>query len=94
MAFKAGPGQVFIIADKIPLNWGKIYFEKSNGSDYYSVPIPKYMNLFSLAVGMNITFGKTAELKKKIDNPMLILKEEIPQSGAEKKQKSKRKTDK
>jgi hypothetical protein len=70
IAFKAGFAQIYIIADKIPLSWDKVYFPKSGSSDYFGIPMPSHLNVLSLQMGMNIAFGKP--VTKKIDKPMLI----------------------
>jgi hypothetical protein len=70
LAFKAGFAQVYLIADKIPLTWERVYF--SSGDDKYkAIPIPGKWNMFNFQVGMNIAFGKF--ITRKTDKPMVIL---------------------
>jgi hypothetical protein len=72
LGFKTGSiFQFYVIADKIPLNWGKIYIGEDNGEKSSPIPIPQSMNLFNLSIGMNIVFGKP--LTKKTDKPMLVV---------------------
>jgi len=68
LAFKAGPAQIYLIADKIPVNWSKVYFKK-NG-DYSPMRFPDQWNTLNLQIGMNITFGKI--VNRKVDKPMLL----------------------
>jgi hypothetical protein len=70
MAFKAGPGQIYLIADKIPVKWSKIYIEKNN-NEYFHIPVPENWNTMSLQVGFNISFGKI--VRTKVDKPMVIV---------------------
>lgn len=69
LALKGGPVQIFMVADKIPLNWSKVYFKKGEGN-YKSIGFPDQWNTLSLQIGMNITFGKI--VSKKVDKPMLL----------------------
>jgi hypothetical protein len=72
LAFKAGIAQIYVIADKIPFDWEKVYIEKKKDSgNYFSFPVPQNMNLFSLEVGLNIVFGKP--VKKVNDKPMVLV---------------------
>ncbi|MCX6330731.1 MAG: DUF5723 family protein [Bacteroidia bacterium] len=72
LAFKTGSiVQFYVIADKIPLNWGKVYIEKGHSGDYLPIPEPQSMNLFNLSIGMNIVFGKP--VTKKTDRPMIVI---------------------
>jgi hypothetical protein len=71
LAFKTGAvAQFYIIADKIPLSWDKVYFKKSGSSDYSGVPMPSNWNMLNLQIGFNIVFGKPGT--RKIDKPMLL----------------------
>jgi hypothetical protein len=63
LAVKAGAAQIYLIADKIPVAWDKIYMKKSGSSDYKAIPLPKNFNTVTLQFGVNIVFGKTAERK-------------------------------
>jgi hypothetical protein len=72
LGFKTGSiFQFYVIADKIPLDWGKIYIGKDNGEKSSPIPIPQSMNLFNLSIGMNIVFGKP--VSKKTDKPMIVV---------------------
>ncbi len=71
LAFKAGIGQFYIIADKIPLDWGKVYIEKDGPGNYASFPVPQNMNLFNLEIGLNFVFGKP--VTRKSDKPMVLI---------------------
>ena len=71
LALKAGIAQIYLIADKIPLSWGKIYYIKKDNISYSPVTIPQNMNLLSLQLGLNLTFGK--QVTKKIDKPMVVI---------------------
>lgn len=71
LAFKTGAiAQFYIIADKIPLSWDKVYFKGSDGSGYTSIPMPANWNMFNLQIGFNIVFGKPVTVKT--DKPMLL----------------------
>jgi hypothetical protein len=70
MAFKAGPGQIYLIADKIPVQWSKLYVKKG-GSDYSRIPMPENWNMLNIQLGFNISFGKV--VSKKVDKPMVIV---------------------
>jgi hypothetical protein len=71
VAFKAGFAQVYIIADKIPLSWEKVYFPRGGSpTKYFGIPIPAHLNMLSIQAGLNISFGKP--VTKKIDKPMII----------------------
>ena len=76
MSFKAGPGQIYLIADKIPVNWSKLYMEKGGGG-YSAIPLPENWNMMSFQMGFNISFGKVERVKrtvsKKLDKPMIIV---------------------
>jgi hypothetical protein len=71
LAFKGGFGQIYIIADKIPLTWEKVYFKTSGSGNYKAIPLPSKWNMFNFQVGMNITFGKF--ITRKTDKPMVII---------------------
>lgn len=75
MSFKAGPGQIYFIADNIPLTWNKITLTTENGSS--PLPMPDKLNLLNLRMGFNISFGKVGKVdkngNKKIDKPMIIV---------------------
>ena len=70
LAFKAGPVQLYFIADKIPIKWSKFYTGNDN-SGYNRVPVPENWNMMSLQLGLNISFGKIAG--KKADKPMVVV---------------------
>jgi hypothetical protein len=70
MAFKAGPVQLYLIADKIPIKWGKFYTGNDNNG-YNRVPLPENWNMMSVQIGLNISFGKIAG--KKADKPMVVV---------------------
>ena len=74
IAFKAGPGQIYLIADKIPVNWSnyKIKTKDIFGGDAYSaLPLPENWNMINLRIGFNISFGKI--VSKKTDKPMVVV---------------------
>lgn len=71
IAFKTGAlAQFYVVADKIPLSWDKVYFEKSNGSGYTAIRMPENWNMFNLQMGFNIVFGKPVKVRS--DKPMLL----------------------
>jgi hypothetical protein len=74
LAFKAGFAQIYLLADKIPVQWDKIYFKKS-GNDYFGVPMPSHLNMINIQMGMNICFGKP--VTKKTDKPMVIVDQNL-----------------
>ena len=76
LAFKAGVAQIYMIADKIPVQWNKVYFPKSGGG-YSGIPMPENFNKLSFQVGMNIVFGK--QVAPKNDKPA------VQTTGTEKK---------
>jgi hypothetical protein len=71
LAFKAGPGQIYLIADKVPVNWSKFYVKK--GATYSSMPMPSSWNMMNIQIGFNISFGKI--VNKKVDKPMVVVEE-------------------
>ncbi|MGA1977525.1 MAG: DUF5723 family protein [Bacteroidales bacterium] len=70
LAVKAGVAQIYLIADKIPLSWEKIYVQ-GNDNTYSAYRIPQNMNLLNIQLGLNIVFGKP--VSKKTDKPMVIV---------------------
>jgi hypothetical protein len=70
MAVKAGPVQIYMIADKIPLSWDKVYFQNSGTNTYNGVNMPSNLSMLSLQAGVNIVFGRP--VNKKTDKPMLV----------------------
>ena len=70
LAVKAGPAQIYLIADKIPLSWDKIYIQRSGTNTYKGYNAPSSLSMLSLQAGVNIVFGKP--VNKKIDKPMLL----------------------
>jgi hypothetical protein len=70
MAVKAGPVQIYLIADKIPLSWDKVYFQNSGTNTYNGVNMPSNLSMLSLQAGVNIVFGRP--VNKKTDKPMLV----------------------
>jgi hypothetical protein len=68
IAFKAGPGQIYIIADKIPLSWSRIYLKKGNGG-FTPLSLPDRWNTLNFQIGLNFAFGKVVDTK--VDKPML-----------------------
>jgi hypothetical protein len=69
LAIKAGPAQIYLIADKIPLSWDKIYIEDSETNTYNGVSVPSNLSMLSMQAGVNIVFGRRES--KKTDKPML-----------------------
>jgi hypothetical protein len=70
LAIKAGPVQIYLIADKIPITWDKIYIKNEDNNDYNGVNLPSNMNMLSVQAGINIAFGMP--VSKKTDKPMLL----------------------
>jgi hypothetical protein len=71
IAFKTGAvAQFYLVADKIPLTWDKVYFKKSGGTGYSGIAMPSNWNMVSLQMGFNIVFGKP--VNKVADKPMII----------------------
>lgn len=71
LAFKTGAvAQIYFIADKIPLSWGKVDLKKSGGTGITTIPFPTNFNMLNLQIGFNIAFGKPVTVK--IDKPMLL----------------------
>jgi hypothetical protein len=70
MAFKAGPVQIYLIADKIPLKWTNLRSDNGNGG-YNKLPLPQNMNMLNVQIGLNISFGKI--ISKKADKPMVLV---------------------
>lgn len=68
MAFKAGPAQIYLIADKIPVSWSKIYLKKNNGG-FTPLSLPDRWNTLNFQFGVNFAFGKVVSTKS--DRPML-----------------------
>ncbi len=76
LAITAGVAQIYLIADKIPMVWQKIYVPKGSGN-YSAVPLPENFNTLSFQLGVNIVFGKP--VTQKTDKPMLQSKDDIKQ---------------
>jgi hypothetical protein len=76
IAVTAGVVQIYLIADKIPMNWKKIYIPKGSGN-YSAVPMPQNFNNINFQFGLNIVFGKP--VSKKTDKPMLQSKDNTNQ---------------
>jgi len=72
LAFRAGIAQIYLIADKIPLSWEKVYYGGEGGGNYSSIRIPQNMNLFNLNLGLNFSFGKP-RITSKTDKPMILI---------------------
>jgi hypothetical protein len=70
LAVKAGPAQIYLIAEKIPLSWDKIYIKNTGSSNYKGVNIPVNLSMLSMQAGVNIVFGK--RVNKQTDKPMLL----------------------
>jgi hypothetical protein len=68
LAFKAGPAQIYLIADKIPVKWSKIYLKKQPG-EYTPLSLPDRWNTLNFQIGLNFAFGKV--VIKLVDKPML-----------------------
>jgi len=69
LAIKTGPVQIYMIADKIPLSWDKIYIQNSETNIYKAIKLPLSMNMVSFQFGVNIAFGKA--VNKNTDKPMI-----------------------
>jgi hypothetical protein len=70
MSLKAGPVQLYFIADKIPVSWSKIYVGNENDG-YNRIPLPQSWNMANVQIGLNISFGKI--INKKVDKPMVVV---------------------
>jgi hypothetical protein len=70
LAVKTGPVQIYLIADKIPLSWDKVYIQDSGSNTYNGITLPSSMSMLSAQLGVNIAFGRT--ISKKTDKPMLL----------------------
>lgn len=68
--FKAGPFQLYLIADKIPVKWSKVVVGSSEDG-YSRYPLPQSLNMMNVQIGMNISFGKI--VNKKVDKPMIVV---------------------
>lgn len=64
LAFRAGIFQFYMLSDRIPVTWNRIYTD--GGS---SIVLPASWNNFNLRLGMNLVFGN--RIKKKNDKPMI-----------------------
>lgn len=49
--------QFYIMSDRIPLYWNKIYTGSGNNKNHDFVPVPANLNTFDLRFGMNLVFG-------------------------------------
>jgi len=63
LAFRIGIIQLYMVADKIPVQWNKILADKN------IILLPADWNAVNLRFGMNIVMGN--KIKKKNDKPML-----------------------
>jgi hypothetical protein len=63
IAFRAGIFQLYILSDRIPINWNRIKVESNN-----TILLPANWNLINFRLGMNLVFGN-----KKKDRPMVIV---------------------
>lgn len=70
LAVKAGPVQIYLIADKIPLTWDKIYIEDSGNNTFKGVNVPSNLSMLTMQAGVNIVFGRPVSTKT--DKPMLL----------------------
>jgi Family of unknown function (DUF5723) len=69
LSVTAGVAQIYLIADKIPMQWDKVYISKSGSTDYTGIPLPNNFNTVNFQFGVNIIFGKRVTQKR--DKPML-----------------------
>lgn len=65
IAFRAGVTQFYLISDRIPLVWNKIY------NDNHTIFLPANWNTINLRLGMNLVFGNKEKEKK--DQPMVLV---------------------
>ena len=65
LAFRAGPVQIYFIADRIPVMWNRVVTESS------SIYLPQNWNTMHAMMGMNLVFGN--HVKKKQDKPMILV---------------------
>ena len=68
LAFKAGPAQIYLIADKIPVKWSRIYLKKQPG-EFTPLSLPDRWYTLNFQFGLNIAFGKVVNTQ--VDKPML-----------------------
>ncbi len=65
IAFRAGIAQFYLISDRIPMVWNKIY------KDNHTVILPANWNTINFRLGMNLVFGNKEKEKK--DRPMVLI---------------------
>lgn len=68
LAFKAGPAQIYLIADKIPVKWSRIYLKKQPG-EYTPLSLPDRWYTLNFQIGLNFAFGKVVNTQ--VDKPMI-----------------------
>ncbi len=72
LAGRLGPVQLYIISDKIPLNFSRVgSSEDSSGK----ILLPDKWNVLSLRIGLNLVFGSNQ--KKKSDKPMVLTTDQM-----------------
>ena len=65
IAFRPGWFQIYAMADRIPLTWGKVLNNESK-----EIPIPEIWSTAHIRLGMNMCFGNRA-ISRKLDKPMI-----------------------
>ncbi|MGD0342383.1 MAG: DUF5723 family protein [Bacteroidales bacterium] len=67
MSIRLGLFQFYLLADRIPVIWDKVIFNKKT-----TIPLPDSWNTVQARLGMNFDFGN--KIKKKNDKPMVVVK--------------------
>ncbi|MFN8240050.1 MAG: DUF5723 family protein [Bacteroidales bacterium] len=70
LALKLGFAQFYVLADKIPVTWDKVYIKEDGTNNYKGYPMPTNWNMLNLQAGLNICFGKP--VSKRADKPMVV----------------------
>ena len=75
LALRLSVLQFYIMSDRIPLYWNKIYTDSGNNNHHGFVPVPANLNTFDLRFGMNLVFGHR---KKKVPDACDLQDEKVP----------------
>ncbi len=76
LALRLSVLQFYIMSDRIPVYWDKIYTDSGNDNNHGYVPVPANLNTFDLRFGMNLVFGHR---KKKVPDACDYETEETPE---------------
>jgi len=76
LALRLSVFQFYIMSDRIPVYWNKIYTDSGNNGNNGFIPVPANLNTFDLRFGMNLVFGHR---KKKVPEACDYEEEKVPE---------------